>query len=116
MTKEDAPALLKQISDVEVDDFTEEVIEELQYLPHALACCATYVGETRQDRASTQFGWKEYLDLYHENAKLESRTFSKNNNVYPFSMMSVKRMVETSDVLRLAFSFPFRIVHCYQFL
>ena len=110
MTKEDALALLKEMSDVEVDGFAEEVIEELQYLPLALACCATYVGETRQDRASTQFGWKEYLDLYRENAKLESRTFSKTNNVYPFSMttatmMAVKRMTETSDVLRLAFSF-----------
>ncbi len=109
MTKEDALALLKEISDVEVDDFAEKIIEELQYLPLALACCAIYVGETRQDRPSTQFGWKEYLDLYRENAKLESRTFSHYNSVYPFSMtnatmMAVKRMTETSDVLRLAFS------------
>ena len=110
MTKDDALALLKEISDVEVDHFAEEIIEELQYLPLALACCATFVGETRQDRPSTQFGWKEYLDLYRENSGLESRTFSKSNNVYPFSMttatmMAVKRMTETSDVLRLAFSF-----------
>jgi hypothetical protein len=109
MTKEDALALLKEISDVEVDDFAEEIIEELRRLPLALACCATYVRETRQDRASTQFGWKEYLNLYCENAKLESRSFS-NHNVYPFSMtaattMAVKRMAETSDVLRLTFSF-----------
>ena len=79
MTKEDALALLKEISDVEVDDFAEEIIEELRRLPLALACCATYVRETRQDRASTQFGWKEYLDLYRENAKLESRSFSNHN-------------------------------------
>ena len=110
MTKEDALALLKDISNVEVDDFAEEIIEELQYLPLALACCATYVGETRQDRASTQFGWKEYLNRYREHARLESRSFSKNNNVYPFSMttattMAVERMAETSDVLRLTFSF-----------
>ncbi|CAB4002549.1 Myotubularin-related 14 [Paramuricea clavata] len=109
MTKEDALALLKEISDVEVDDFAEEIIKELQSLPLALACCATYVGETRQDRASTQFGWKEFLNLYRENAKLESRSFF-NNNVYPLSMkaataMAVKRMAETSDVLRLTFSF-----------
>ncbi len=110
MTKEDALCLLKEISDFEVDGFAEEIIKELQYLPLALACCATFVGETRQDRPSTQFGWKEYLNLYRENAKLESRTFVKNNNIYPFSMttatmMAVKRMTETSDVLRLAFSF-----------
>ena len=109
MTKEDALALLKEISDVEVDDFAEEIIKELQSLPLSLACCATYVGETRQDRPSTQFGWKEYLDLHRENAKLEYRTFS-NNNAYPFPMttaitMAVKRMAETSDVLRLTFSF-----------
>jgi tetratricopeptide (TPR) repeat protein len=110
MTKEDALALLKDISNVEVDDFAEEIIEELQSLPLALACCATYVGETRQDRASTQFGWKEYLNRYREHARLESRSFSNNNNVYPFSMttattMAVERMAETSDVLRLTFSF-----------
>ncbi|CAB3989759.1 Myotubularin-related 14 [Paramuricea clavata] len=109
MTKEDALALLKEISDVEVDDFAEEIIKELQRFPLALACCAIYVGETRQDRPSTQFRWKEYLDLYRQNAKLESRTFSKNN-VYRFPMttaitMAVKRMAETSDVLRLTFSF-----------
>jgi hypothetical protein len=113
MTKEDALALLNEISDVEVDDFAEEIIKELQSLPLALACCATYVRERRQDRASTQFGWKEYLDLYRENAKLESRSFSIHN-VYPFSMtaastMAVKRMAETSDVLRLTFSF---LSHC----
>ena len=109
MTKEDALALLKENSDVEIDDFAEEIIKELQYLPLPLACCATHVMETRQDRASTQFGWKEYLDLYRANAKLKSRTFS-DYNAYPFSMtaastMAVQRMAETSDVLRLTFSF-----------
>ncbi|CAB4035086.1 Myotubularin-related 14, partial [Paramuricea clavata] len=109
MTREDALALLKDISNVEVDDFAEEIIKELHSFPLALACCATYVGETRQDRASTQFGWQEYLNRYRERAKLESRTFS-SNNVYPFSMMTattmaVERMAETSDVLRLTFSF-----------
>ncbi|CAB4000627.1 Myotubularin-related 14 [Paramuricea clavata] len=110
MTKEDALALLKKISDVEVDDFAEEIIKELQSLPLALACCATYVRKTRQDRPSIQFGWKEYLDLYRENIHLQYRTFSNNNNVYPFSMtaataIAVMRMAETSDVLRLTFSF-----------
>ena len=110
MSKEDALGLLKEISDFDVDDSAEEIIKELHYLPLALACCATSVGETRQDRASTQFGWKDYLDLYHKNAKLESRTFAHHNSVYPFSMttatmIAVKRMTETSDVLRLAFSF-----------
>ena len=116
MTKEDALALLKEISDVEVEQnvSAKEIIEELRYLPLALACCATYVGETREDRASTQFGWKEYLKLYRSNVELESRTFLYNNEVYPFSMttattMAVERMEEKSDVLRLTFSF---LSHC----
>ena len=110
MVEEDALALLKEISNIEVDGYVEEVMEELQNLPLALACCATYVAETREDRASTQFGWKEYLQLYRENSKLESRTFFKNNDVYPLSMttatkMAVERMAGKSDVLRLTFSF-----------
>ena len=110
MMKEDALALLKEISEVEVDDYAEDIIEELQYLPLALACCATYVGETRQDRPSTQFGWKDYLELYRNNVKLDPRTFPNHNDAYPFSMttatkMAVKRMAEKSDVLRLTFSF-----------
>ena len=110
MTKEDALALLKEISEVEVDDYAEEIIEELRYLPLALACCATFVGETREDRASTQFGWQEYLQLYRKNVKLDPRTFPNHNHAYPFSMttateMAVKRMAEKSDVLRLTFSF-----------
>ena len=111
MTREDAFALLKKISGVEVDDFAEEIIKEFKNLPLALACCATYVGEVRQDRPSTEFGWKEYLKMYRENecAQLESRTFC-SNDVYPFSMaaateLAVRRMAETSDVLRLTFSF-----------
>ena len=74
MTKEDALALLKEISGVEVeqDVSAKEIIKELRYLPLALACCATYVGETREDRSSTQFGWKEYIELYRNNVELES--------------------------------------------
>ena len=110
MTKEDALALLEEICEVEVDDYAKEIIEELRYLPLALACCATYVGETREDRASTQFGWKECLELYRKNVKLESRTFPNHNHAYPFSMttaikMAVSKMAEKSDVLRLTFSF-----------
>lgn len=110
MTKEDALALLKEISGVDVDDFAEEIIKEFKSLPLSLACCATYVGEVRQDRASTEFGWKEYLEMYRESecVQLESRTFC-NNDVYPFPMaasteLAVRRMAETSDVLRLTFS------------
>ena len=112
MVEEDALALLNEISGVgvEQDVSAKEIIKELRYLPLALACCATYVAETREDRASTQFGWKEYLQLYRKNVELESRTFFNNNEVYPFSMttatkMAVKRMAEKSDVLRLTFSF-----------
>ena len=111
MSRDDALYLLKKISPVtKVDDFAEEIIKELDYLPLALACCATFVEETRQSRPATQFGWKEYLRSYRENVELKSRTFSENNNAYPFSLttataMSVKRITETSDVLRLTFSF-----------
>ena len=111
MTREDALALLEEISGFKVDGFAEEIAEEFKNLPLSLACCATYVGEVRQDRASTEFGWKEYVEMYRENecVQHESRTFS-SNNVYPFSMaasaeLAVRRMAETSDVLRLAFSF-----------
>ena len=111
MTREDALALLEEISGVEVDDFAEEIAKEFKNLPLSLGCCATYVGEVRQDRASTEFGWKEYVEMYRENecVQLESRAFS-SNNVYPFSMatsteLAVRRMAESSDILRLTFSF-----------
>ena len=111
MTREDALALLEEISGIKVDDFAEEIAKEFKNLPLSLACCATYVGEVRQDRASTEFGWKGYLEMYRKNecVQLESRTFS-SNNVYSFSMaasaeLAVRRMAETSDVLRLTFSF-----------
>ena len=111
MTREDSLALLKGISEIEVDHFADEIIEEFKSLPLALACCATCVGGIRQDRASTKFAWKEYLEMYREKEciQLESRTF-RSNNVYPFSMaasaeLATRRMAETSDVLRLTFSF-----------
>lgn len=110
MTREDALALLKEISGVEIDDFAEEIIKELQFLPLALVSCAIFVGEMRQDRDSTQFGWEDYLNLFRKDAKLESRSFFNNNTIYPWLMknactIAVNRMAETSDVLRLAFSF-----------
>ncbi|XP_028396966.1 uncharacterized protein LOC114520833 [Dendronephthya gigantea] len=113
MSKEDAVSLLKDISRVEFDGFAEEIINELKYLPLPLACCATYVGEIRQDRASTQFGWEEYLNRYRDtdnSDELQSRTFRSNNSAYPSSMMTatrmaVNRIAKASDVLKLAFSF-----------
>ena len=109
MSKTDALALFTGISNVEVDEWADEIVE-LHNFPLALACCATIVGETREDRASTNFGWKEYLSLYHEQPNVESRTFSNNNETYPFSVtkattMAVNRMAESSVVLQLAFSF-----------
>lgn len=105
MTSKDALALLQQLSGFEVDEFAEDVIKELNYLPLALACCAVYVKDCRQNRT---FTWKEYFDLHKENGPLELRTFS--NDVYPMSMkaattMAVRRMAETNHVLKLTFFF-----------
>ena len=110
MTREDGLNLLKKVSGVDVDQFAVQLAEESGFFPLALSCAATYVGETRQDRASARFSWEQYLAVHREEKhQLEYRTFSKNN-VYPITMMAaatlaVKRMAERSDVLRLTFDF-----------
>ena len=110
MTREDGLNLLKKVSGVDVDQFAIQLAEESGFFPLALSCAATYVGETRQDRASSRFSWQQYLAVHREEKhQLEYRTFSKNN-VYPITMMAAatlaaKRMAERSDVLRLTFDF-----------
>ena len=110
MSRDDALNLLECVSGVNVDDFAVKLAEELGFFPLALACSATYVGQTRQDRVSSSFSWEHFLALYRQQkGTLGYRTFSENN-MYPNSMavaarLAAKRMAERSDVLRLTFDF-----------
>ena len=106
----DAVTVLTEISGVKEDEFTARVAKEVEYFPLSLACAATYVGQMRRDRPSSNFSWKQFHELYQKhNGELRYRSF-ETFNVYPHSMavvaeLAVSRLAQHSDVLRHAFNF-----------
>ena len=97
MESDDACSLLAKLSGIQDSELEKEVAEKLDYQPLALAGAATFVKEIRQDKASSHFGWREYLKML-EKGKRETteNTLEYTNLVYPISMTkAIKLTVET---------------------
>ena len=61
MNHDDAISLLSMLSGLRDSEQENEVAQALHYQPLALASAATFVKQARQNKASSHFGWKEYL-------------------------------------------------------
>ena len=58
----DATALLARLSGITDSDMEKEVARTLDYQPLALASAATFVKQIRVNKASSNYGWKDYLE------------------------------------------------------
>ena len=109
LEEKDAVNLLEEISGFKEDKFAVCLARELDFFPLSIACSATYVSRMIRDRPSSNFSWKNFLELYRKHkGKLTFRTFE--DNVYPHSMvvaarLATNRLAEYSNVLRHAFDF-----------
>ncbi|CAB3979987.1 hypothetical protein pdam_00008512, partial [Paramuricea clavata] len=109
LEEKDAVNLLGKISGLKEDEFAVCLARELDFFPLSLACSATYVSQMITDRPSSNFSWRNFLELYRKHkGKLTFRAFEAN--VYPHSMvvaarLATNRLAEYSNVLRHAFDF-----------
>ena len=109
MEEKDAVNLLEKISGLKEDEFAVCLARELHFFPLSIACSATYVRQMIKDRPSSNFSWKNFLELFRKHkGNLTYRTFEAN--VYPHSMvvaarLATNRLAEYSNVLRHAFDF-----------
>ncbi|XP_078382848.1 uncharacterized protein LOC144665492 [Oculina patagonica] len=57
----DASSLLSMLSGFADSEMEQEVARALDYQPLALASATTYVQQVRQNKVTSNFGWKDYL-------------------------------------------------------
>ena len=110
MHPDDAVQLLTQVSQLANQEQAEEVAEELDYQPLALATAAFYA-QTVASSGSSGFTWTTYLaTLRSGKREATEEDFAKQNLAYSKTMtravqMAITRAVESDKVLREAFRF-----------
>ena len=100
--------LLSVLSGTDVDDpLLDEVANQLDYQPLAMAAAAVYVKEL----AGTKFSWRDYLEKL-ENGKrhVTEKQLSKKNSAYSSTMsaavfLAVKNSAEKHFILKETFNF-----------
>ena len=107
----DATSLLATLSGITVTEVETEVAQTLDYQPLALASAATFVKHVRENKASSNYGWKDYLEKLNKGQRADTETLlSDTNPSYPKSMtaaitLAVKNVMSSDKVLNHTFSF-----------
>ena len=107
----DATALLATLSGITDSEMETEVAWTLDYQPLALASAATFVKQVRQNKASSNYGWKDYLEKLNQGKRADTESLlSETNPSYPKSMtaaitLAVKDAMSSDKVLNHAFNF-----------
>ena len=85
MTPSDAISLLASLSGIADGETETEVARALDYQPLALASAAIFVKQVRE--ASSNFGWKGYLEKLETGQRANTEAFlAMTNQSYPISM------------------------------
>ena len=107
----DATSLLATLSGITVTEVETEVARTLDYQPLALASAATFVKHVRENKASSNYGWKDYLEKLDKGQRAGTETLlSATNPSYPNSMtaaitLAVQNVMSSDKVLAHTFSF-----------
>ena len=111
MQPRDASYLLAELSGIDDSEKGKEVAQALDYQPLALASAATYVRQVRQNKATSYFGWNDYLDKLNKGQRGTTETIlTKTNPSYPNSMskatrLAVEKAMTSDKVIHHTFSF-----------
>ena len=111
MKSGDASCLLATLSGVDDSDKGKDVAQALDYQPLALASAATYVRQVRQNKATSYFGWSDYLEKLSTGQRGTTETIlTKTNPSYPNSMskairLAVEKAVTSDKVIHHTFRF-----------
>ena len=109
MTPSDAISLLASLSGIADDETEKEVARALDYQPLALASAAIFVKQVRE--ASSNFGWKGYLEKLETGQRANTEAFlAMTNQSYPIAMttaisLAVDDAMSSDKVLNHAFGF-----------
>ena len=110
MDHNDAISLLSMLSGLPDSEQENEVAQALDYQPLALASAATFVKQARQNKASSHFGWKEYLKLLGKGQRrITEEILAETNLSYPNSMtaaiaLAVEKEITSNKVVNHLFS------------
>ncbi|XP_073227846.1 uncharacterized protein [Porites lutea] len=111
MEPDDALSLLSKLSGTPDSELVGTVAQRLDYQPLALAGAAVFVKEIRQDKASTHFGWEEYLKILEKGKRQKTEdAFVDTNPIYPNSMtkaitLAVETQMRSDKVQKHLFTF-----------
>ena len=109
MTPSDAISLLASLSGIADGENEKEVARALDYQPLALASAAIFVKQVRE--ASSNFGWKGYLEKLERGQRANTEAFlAMTNQSYPISMttaisLAVDNAMSSDKVLNHTFGF-----------
>ena len=107
----DATSLLATLSGVTDIEMEKAVVRALDFQPLALAGAATFLKQVRESNASSNFGWREYLEKLEKGHRPQTETFlSETNSSYPKSMtaaitLAVENVMSSDKVLNHTFRF-----------
>ena len=99
MDHDDAISLLSMLSGLPNSEQENEVAQALDYQPLALASAATFVKQDRQNKASSHFGWKEYLKVLGKGQRrITEEILAETNLSYPNSMTAAIALVVEKEI------------------
>ena len=110
MDHDDAISLLSMLSGLPNSEQENEVAQALDYQPLALASAATFVKQAQQNKASSHFGWKEYLKVLEKGQRrITEEILAETNLSYPNSMtaaiaLAVEKEITSNKVVNHLFS------------
>ena len=110
MDHNDASSLLSTLSGLSYNEQEKEVAQALDYQPLALASAAIFVKQARKNKASSHFGWKEYLEVLEKGQRrITEAILAETNLSYPNSMttaitLTVEREFTSDKVVNHLFS------------
>ena len=111
MEPDDACSLLAMLSGIVEVELGKDVAQALDFQPLALASAATYVKQVRQNKASSHFGWNQYLEKLEKGQRSLTETIlAETNPSYQNSMttaitLAVKKQIKSDKVVNHLFTF-----------
>ena len=111
MEPDDACSLLAILSGIVEVELGKNVAQALDFQPLALASAATYVKQVRQNKASSHFGWNQYLEKLGKGQRSLTETIlAETNPSYQDSMtaaitLAVEKQIKSDKVVNHLFTF-----------
>ena len=110
MKPHDASCLLAKLSCMDDIQMGKEVAQVLDYQPLALASAATYVRQVRQNKATSNFGWNDYLEKLNKGQRGTTEALlAETNPSYKESMttattLAVEKAMTCDKIIHHTFS------------